>query len=69
MFNIKYKKVKKNSISYIGNTSINPICFKRAMEDLCKENDVCIFWQLKKDGEFFIEMEFCAAKICTGNFT
>lgn len=67
MLDIKYKQFNKSSIEYIGNTNLNVRDFKKTMEDICEEDNVSIFWQLKRNGEFFISLDFCPAKVCMGN--
>lgn len=69
MLNIKYKKINKESIEYIGNTDLTPKSFEKTMKDICEDNNVSIFWELKKSGEFFISLNFCEAKICSGHYT
>jgi len=67
--NIKFKYDKKNGIEYIGTINvINKQKFSQVMNEICQEENVSIFWQVKKNGEFFISVDFCPAKICNGDF-
>ena len=67
-FIIKHTEFKKDGIDYLGTIKNKNIDFGKIMRDICEENNVSIFWQLEKNnGDFFISIDFCPAKICTGN--
>ena len=67
-FIIKHTESTKDGIDFIGIIKIKKINinFEQIMKDICEESNVSLFWQLKKNGEFFISIDFCPAKICRG---
>ena len=64
--NIKYSTPTENGIDYIGDTGLSEKTFGKLMKEICEEKVVSIFWQLKRNGEFFISLDYTPAKICTG---
>ena len=67
MINISHREITDNGIDYIGHISfVNESFFQSLMEQICEENNVSIFWGLELNGNFFISIDFCPAKICNG---
>ena len=68
MFMIKFKQTTDTGIDYIGTVDVNVTenQMRKCMEYLCDEMSVSIFWQLSNKGNFFISIDFCEAKICSG---
>jgi len=66
MLNINYKKNNDNGIDYIGTTKLNEKDLGKILQNICNDQEISIFWQLKKDGEFFISIDLTPTKICTG---
>ena len=65
---IEYRKYLKDGIEYIGKVNkVDERLFRETMEELCETRNISIFWQLRKNGEFFITINLSPAKICRGN--
>lgn len=65
---IKYQESTDNGVNYLGTLINMDIDFEGGMKSLCEKHNVSIFWQLEQNGDFFISIDFCAAKICTGSY-
>ena len=66
--NINCIKYTENGMEYIGNTELDEKDFKKTMEEICETNNISMFWHVKTDGEFFISIDLCEAKICSGTY-
>ena len=65
---IKHKHFTQNGIDYIGHTEfVDEKNFSLIMKSLCEKQNVSIFWQLRRNGEFFMSVDYCPAKICSGS--
>ena len=65
---IEYQESTDNGVNFIGTLKTTDVDFESAMKSLCEKHNVSIFWQVEKNCEFFISIDFCAAKICTGSY-
>ena len=65
-FIIKYTESRKEGVDYFGVVKNMNLNFEKIMKEICKENNVSLYWVLEKNGDMFISIDFCAAQICHG---